>query len=62
MPNHTVDIDEEMARELERVRLQEGLASRDEAAEFLMRRRMRTGTADLTGRGRALYPIQGGHR
>lgn len=55
-------LDSELETCLERVRAQEGLESLDQAYEFLIRRRLRKGTAALTGRGRALYPIQGGSR
>jgi len=40
---------------------QQELTSLDEAAEWLLRRRLRTGTQGLTGRGRALYPVGRNH-
>lgn len=57
-------LDAELESHLEAVRIQQGLESLDQAAEWLMRRRLRKGTISLTGRGRALYPInsQGGSR
>ncbi|GEN25414.1 hypothetical protein HCU01_33630 [Halomonas cupida] len=57
-------LDAELESHLEAVRDQQGLESLDQAAEWLMRRRLRKGTIGLTGRGRALYPInnQGGSR
>lgn len=52
-------LDEEMDTQLEAVRQQQGLETLDQAAEWLARRRLRKGTASLTGRGRALYEIRG---
>ncbi|MAM57340.1 MAG: hypothetical protein CMN25_08405 [Salinicola sp.] len=62
MPQQTFDIHEFQEETLERVRQQEGLETRDQAAELLVKRRLRRGGFELTGRGRALYPIQGGSR
>ncbi|MEQ4541163.1 MAG: hypothetical protein ABN479_19720 [Billgrantia sp.] len=55
-------LDEELAQTLEAVREQQGLETLDQAAEWLLRRRLRKGTASLTGRGRALYPVNKGVR
>ncbi|MDQ7735774.1 hypothetical protein QT231_24035 [Halomonas sp. SpR1] len=52
-------LDEELDTQLEAVRQQQGLETLDQAAEWLARRRLRKGTASLTGRGRALYDIRG---
>ncbi|MCC4290456.1 hypothetical protein [Vreelandella aquamarina] len=52
-------LDEEMERTLEAVRQQQGLETKDQAAEWLLRRRMRKGVGNLTGRGRALYEVRG---
>ncbi|NYS80135.1 hypothetical protein HZS80_20940 [Halomonas glaciei] len=52
-------LDEELDTQLEAVRQQQGLETLDQAAEWLTRRRLRKGTASLTGRGRALYEIRG---
>lgn len=52
-------LDEELDSQLEAVRQQQGLETLDQAAEWLARRRLRKGTASLTGRGRALYEIRG---
>lgn len=57
MPEETLAIDAQVEDLLEQVRCQEGLETREQAAEFLVRRRLRKGTASLTGRGRALYPV-----
>lgn len=46
-------LDEELDTQLEAVRQQQGLETLDQAAEWLARRRLRKGTASLTGRGRA---------
>lgn len=50
-------LDDEFEQLLERVRVQEGLETVEQAGEYLLRRRLRKGVADLTGRGRALYPV-----
>ncbi|RUR27719.1 hypothetical protein [Vreelandella nanhaiensis] len=52
-------LDEELEKQLEAVRQQEGLETIDQAAEWLLRRRLRKGVGSLTGRGRALYEIRG---
>ncbi|SDK77779.1 hypothetical protein SAMN05661010_00048 [Modicisalibacter muralis] len=57
MPELTLSYDEKMERMLEQVRREQNLASLDQAAEWLIRRRLRKGTAGLTGRGRTLHPI-----
>ena len=58
-----LSLDAELEDVLEAVRDEQGLESLDQAAEWLLRRRLRKGTASLTGRGRALYPINpGAHR
>lgn len=54
-----VALDEEMERTLEAVRQQQGLETLDQAAEWLLRRRLRRGVVNLTGRGRALYEVGG---
>lgn len=59
MPYETLDLDEETAELLERVREQMGLDSLDQAAEVLVRRRLRNGTRAYTGRGRALHLVGG---
>ncbi|NQY77932.1 MAG: hypothetical protein HRT78_12615 [Halomonas sp.] len=59
MPQHHLVLDEELERQLEAVRQQQGLETIDQAAEWLLRRRMRKGVGSLTGRGRALYDTRG---
>lgn len=49
-------LDDELEAVLEEVRVQQDLATIEDAAEWLLRRRLRKGTQGLTGRGRALYP------
>lgn len=64
MPEERLSVDAELEALLEQVRQREGLETCEQAAEFLLRRRLRKGTASLTGRGRALYPVSnsGGRR
>lgn len=50
-------LNEQLEAVLQQVCDQQNLSSLDEAAEWLMRRRLRKGTQGLTGRGRALYPV-----
>lgn len=50
-------MDDELEAVLERVRVQQNLNTQQEAAEWLLRRRLRKGAQGLTGRGRALYPV-----
>lgn len=54
-----IALDEELEAKLEAVRVQQGLDTIDQAAEWLARRRLRKGVNGLTGRGRALYDIRG---
>lgn len=54
-----IALDEELEAKLEAVRVQQGLDTIDQAAEWLARRRLRKGVGSLTGRGRALYEIRG---
>ena len=59
MPQNHLALDEELERQLEAVRQQQGLETIDQAAEWLARRRLRKGVGNLTGRGRALYDVRG---
>lgn len=59
MPEQLFEFDEHTAAVLDAVCEREGLGSRRQAAEFLLRTSIREGNARLTGRGRALYPIKG---
>lgn len=59
MPAQQMDLDEQTAATLDAVCEQQGLETREQAAEWLLRRRIRRGTQALTGRGRALYDVKG---
>lgn len=51
-------LDDQLEAVLQQVCEQQDLQSLDDAAEWLLRRRLRKGTQGLTGRSRALYPIE----
>jgi len=59
MPEQPMDLDQQAKAVLEAVRVQQGLETREQAAEWLLRRRIRRGSQGLTGRGRALYEVKG---
>lgn len=50
-------LNEEEAEALEQVRKAKGLASLDEAARYLMKKRLRTAAMKATGRNRAIYLV-----
>ncbi|MCT8469427.1 hypothetical protein KZO85_12610 [Chromohalobacter canadensis] len=56
MPEKVMELDPQLQDVLDAIRDQQGLESREQAAEWLLRRRIRRGAQELTGRGRALYP------
>ncbi|MYL22517.1 hypothetical protein GLV89_01700 [Halomonas alkaliantarctica] len=60
MPEQPMELDEQAKAVLDAVREQQDLETREQAAEWLLRRRIRRGTQGLTGRGRALYDVKGG--
>ncbi|MBZ9576751.1 hypothetical protein [Modicisalibacter sp. MOD 31.J] len=60
MPEERLNADAQLEYLIEQVRQQEGLETREQAIEWLIRRRLRKGAQGLTGRGRALYPIKSG--
>ncbi|ACR27577.1 MULTISPECIES: hypothetical protein [Burkholderia] len=62
MPELEITFTEQDAELLERVRQQEGLATLQQAAEWLVKRRLRLGTRRLTGRDRALYVVHNSSR
>ena len=64
MPKQPVELelDEQTKAALDAICDQQGLETREQAVEWLLRRRMRKGAYSLVGRGRALYPIDGGRR
>ncbi|SDJ88888.1 hypothetical protein [Billgrantia gudaonensis] len=57
MPEQPMELDQQAAAVLDAVREQQGLETREQAAEWLLRRRIRRGAQGLTGRGRALYEV-----
>lgn len=62
MPDEEIELDRETEQMLERVRQHYQLATREAAAELLLRRRLRRSARQITGRGRALHEVQGGKR
>lgn len=58
MPEATLTYSDEERELLEQVRLQQGLASIDQAAEWLVKARLRQQTQKISGRPRALYPVR----
>lgn len=60
--NQTMELDQQMKAVLDAVCKQQGLETREQAAEWLLRRRIRRGTQGLVGRGRAIYEVKGGNR
>lgn len=58
MRSHPIVINDEELALLEQVRLQQGLGSVDEAAEWLVKRRLRRQSKQITGRGRSLYVVE----
>lgn len=57
MPSEGLELDRDLEDLLERVRERLGMETREQAAELLLRRRLRKGTRALTGRGRALHLV-----
>lgn len=62
MPEQPMELDSNTNTVLDAVCQQQGLATREQAAEWLLRRRIRRGTQEITGRGRALYEVTGDNR
>ena len=58
MRSHPIVVNDEELVLLEQVRLQQGLGSVDEAAEWLVKRRLRRQSKQITGRGRSLYVVE----
>lgn len=61
MPKQQLNLTQQAEAALEAVREQQGLETLEQAAEWLLRRRIRRGSQGLTGRGRALYDTQRGN-
>jgi hypothetical protein len=53
--NESIAADSELDTQLDRVCQHYGIASREAAAEFLIKRRLRRAARRIAGRGRALY-------
>ena len=58
MPDHQINLNDEERAVLELVRRRQGLASIDQAAEWLVKSRLRKQSKNMTGRGRALYQVE----
>ncbi|MBK1874607.1 hypothetical protein FE848_15380 [Marinobacter sp. 1-3A] len=59
MPELTLELTEQQAQLLNTVREQQGLETMDQAAEWLIKQRMRGASLKLTGRNRALHAVGG---
>jgi hypothetical protein len=59
MPELTLELTEQQAQLLNMVREQQGLETMDQAAEWLIKQRMRGASLKLTGRNRALHAVGG---
>ncbi|WP_313552398.1 hypothetical protein [Pseudomonas sp.] len=57
MPQASFDYDDSECDLLDRVQQRKGLADRDQAAEWLVKTRLRRAAIKLTGRSRALYEV-----
>jgi hypothetical protein len=62
MPEISFELNDHQTRMLEIVRQQQGLETLDQAAEWLIKQRLRKASLKITGRNRALYPIRGTRR
>lgn len=58
MPDQPVDVFDEDHEILERVRIQQGLSTIEQAVEWLIKNSLRTGIRKISGRGRALYQVK----
>jgi len=58
MPDHQINLNDDERALLEIVRQRQGLASIDQAAEWLGKSRLRKQSKNMTGRGRALYQVE----
>ena len=57
MPEQPMELDQQMKAVLDAVCQQQGLETREQAAGWLLLRRIRRGAQGLRGRGRALYEV-----
>jgi len=59
MPEISLDLTDQQAHLLDTIRKQQGLQTLDEAAEWLVKQRLRGASLKLTGRSRALHAVGG---
>ncbi len=59
MPEITLELTDQQADLLDTIRRQQGLETMDQAAEWLIKQRMRGASLKLTGRNRALHSVGG---
>ncbi|WP_375170732.1 hypothetical protein [Marinobacter sp.] len=59
MPEITLELTYQQADLLDTIRRQQGLETMDQAAEWLIKQRMRGASLKLTGRNRALHAVGG---
>ncbi|MGK5007191.1 hypothetical protein [Janthinobacterium sp. LB2P70] len=58
MPDHQINLNDDERALLEIVRQRQGLESIEQAAEWLVKSRLRKQSKNMTGRGRALYQVE----
>ena len=59
MPEIDLELTDQQAELLDTIRQQQGLETMDQAAEWLIKQRMRGASLKLTGRNRALHAVGG---
>ena len=59
MPEINIELSERQDALLEEIRQQEGLGTKDQAAEWLVKQRLKRSSLKLTGRNRALHAVGG---
>lgn len=59
MPEINIELSERQEALLEEIRHQEGLDTKDQAAEWLVKQRLKRCSLKLTGRNRALHAVGG---
>ena len=59
MPEIELELTDQQAHLLDTIRKQQGLETMDQAAEWLIKQRMRGASLKLTGRNRALHAVGG---
>lgn len=58
MPEIHVELSDDDRQLLETIRDQQGLDTQEQAAEWLVKQRLRSASLRITGRNRALYPVR----